>query len=138
MVDAGDCIFCANGGEAEADWCQVGWHDAWEPVLIEPNFTRNGGAHYSRKCFRYTCDVRHGPACTDANGGGTFTMVDMDRLRGSIEARDGQAVKYLLANHTQSTALNVERSAVQVMNCEGTVIAHFPVGQKLLDRVSAE
>lgn len=62
----------------------------------------------------------------------------MDRLRGSIEAKDVQAVRDLLANHTQSTALNVERSAVQVLNCEGAVIAHFPVGQKLLDWVSAE
>ena len=65
-------------------------------------------------------------------------MVDMDRLRGSIEQKNVQAVKDVLANHTLSTALNVERSAVQVMDCEGAVIAHFPVGQKLLDRVSAE
>ena len=65
-------------------------------------------------------------------------MVDMDQLRGSVETEDAQAVKSLLANHTESTALNVERSAVQVMDCEGTVIAHFPIGKKLLDRVSAE
>ncbi len=71
-------------------------------------------------------------------GGGTMTMVDIDQLRGSIKARDVRAVKNLLANHTHSTALNVERSAVQVLDCEGAVIAHFPVGQKLLDRVSAE
>ena len=91
------------------------------------------------QCFPGTCDTKHGPECTEnPDGGGMFTMVDMDRLRGSIEAKDVQAVKDLLADHTQSTALNVERSAVQVMNCEGTVIAHFPVGQKLLDRVSAE
>lgn len=135
VVDADDCIYCLNGGQDDADWCPVGWHDAWEPVDTDPNFTRNGGAHYTTFCYEDTCHVKHGPEC---NGGGTFAMVDMDRLRGSIEAKDVQAVKDLLANHTESTVLNAKRSAVQVMDCEGTVIAHFPVGQKLLDRVSAE
>lgn len=65
-------------------------------------------------------------------------MVDLDRLHGSIEAKDGQAVKDLLATYSQSTALNVERSALPAMDCTGTVIAHFPVDQKLLDQVSAE
>ena len=130
MVDAGDCIFCSTYG------CPGGEHDAWETFL--ENFTRNGGVHLDMECKSGTCWTMHGPACPDPDGGGTFAMVDMDRLRGSIEAKDVQAVKDLLADHTQSTALNVERSAVQVMNCEGAVIAHFPVGQKLLDRVSAE
>ena len=130
MVGA-DCIFCTN------HTCDPGYHEAWE-AFVWPNYSRNGGPHVSKRCFKGTCDSNHSPFCGFPDGGGTFAMVDMDRLRGSIEAKDVQAVKDLLANHTQSTALNVERSAVQVMNCAGAVIAHFPVGQKLLDRVSAE
>ena len=131
-----DCIAC----EPLPDYCPDGWHDAWETIPRLRNYTRNGGVHPigppEEQCFPGTCDEKHGPACSD--GGGMFAMVDMDRLRGSIEQKNVQAVKDVLANHTLSTALNVERSAVQVMDCEGAVIAHFPVGQKLLDRVSAE
>ncbi len=126
-----DCIFC---DEAE---CPGNMHDAYEPQIADANYTRNGGVHLDYECYPGTCDTLHGPKCS-LGGGGTMTMVDIDRLRGSIKAKDGRAVKNLLANHTQSTALNVERSAVQVLDCEGAVIAHFPVGQKLLDRVSAE
>ncbi|MDE2764440.1 MAG: hypothetical protein OXK74_16930 [Gemmatimonadota bacterium] len=125
-----DCIFCDDDED-----CPDGQHEAWEAHMF-PNFTRNGGVHISKPCFPGSCWTKHGPAC--GPGGGPLRMVDMDRLRGSIEAKDVHAVKDLLANHTQSAALNVERSAVQVMDCEGAVIAHFPVDQKFLDRVSAE
>ena len=142
MVDA-DCIYCSDR------ICEPGQHDAWDPPDEGEGqgegegdddylkYTRNGGVHVSKPCFPLSCAVKHGPRC-GRDGGGMFAMVDMDRLRGSIEAKDVEAVKDLLANYAQSTALNVERSAVQVMDCEGAVIAHFPVGQRFLDRVSAE
>lgn len=130
MVGA-DCIFCTD------ILCEGRQHRAWEPT-VWPNYSRNDGPHVSKPCFPGTCASEHSPYCGLPDGGGKFAMVDMERLRGSIEAKDAQSVKDLLANHTESTALNVERSAVQVMDCEGAVIAHFPVGQKLLDRVSAE
>ena len=128
MVGA-PCLFCTD------NTCPGNAHNAWDHEY--PNYTRRGGPHNSKPCFPGTCDSEHGPECF-RGGGGPFAMVDMDQLRGSIEAKDVQAVTNLLANHTESTALNVERSAVQVMDCQGAVIAHFPVGQKLLDRVSAE
>lgn len=144
MVDA-DCIFCSDR------ICPDGMHDAWDvdddgglpggtgsEGSAYGMFTRNGGSHpRDNRCFEGTCWRKHGPACR-ASAGGTFAIVDMDRLRGSIESRDVQGVKNLLANYTQSTVLNIERSAVQVINCEGAFIAHFPVDPKLLDRVSAE
>ena len=129
MSGASDCITCLDNFV-----CDDGEHQAWESLLHPSNWSRRDGPHISKPCFPGTCASKHGPPC----GGGAFAMVDMDQLRGSVETEDAQAVKSLLANHTESTALNVERSAVQVMDCEGTVIAHFPVGKKLLDRVSAE
>lgn len=133
MVDADDCIFCID---IHPD-CEAGEHQAWEAVAF-PNYTRNGGVHNSKPCFPGSCDTKHGPACPPREGGGHFAMVDMEQLRGSIKAKDARAVKDLLADYAHSTALNVERSAVQVINCQGAVIAHFPVGQKLLHQVSTQ
>ena len=148
MVDA-DCIYCSDR------ICEPGQHDAWDPPVEDEGegqgegqgedegdddylkYTRNGGVHLSQPCFPLSCAVKHGPSCGRGEEE-TFAMVDMDRLRGSIEAKDVQTVKDLLASHTQSTALHLERSAVQVIDCVGAVIAHFPVSQDLLDRVSAE
>ncbi len=128
----GDCLTCIDNYN-----CRDDEHQAWRPLLARPNWSWGKGPHVSKPCFPGSCKSEHSPAC-ELGRGGTFAMVDMDRLRGSIAAKDAHAVKDLLADHTESTALNVERSAVQVMDCEGTVIAHFPVGKKLLDRVSAE
>ncbi len=134
MVDVEDCIFCIDA----FPYCPDGEHRAWEAHAY-PNYTRNGGVHLSKPCFPGSCDTLHGPACPPPeDGGGNFAMVDMEQLRGSIKAKDVHAVKDLLADYAHSTALNVERSAVQVINCQGAVIAHFPVGQKLLHQVSAE
>lgn len=133
MVDFdGDCIVCGHLD------CPRRQHYAREPREGDrANWSRNGGAHYSKRCFGGRCQSMHWPRCS-YDDGSSIAMVDMDQLRGSIEAKDAQSVKDLLADHTESTALNVERSAVQVMDCDGTVIAHFPVGEKLLDQVSAE
>lgn len=130
-----DCVFC------DEDACPGGSHDAWEPTIADPNYTRNGGVHLDYECYPGTCSTMHGPRCggsPDPFDDPVIAMVDMDRLRGSIEANDVQAVKDLLASHTESTALNIERSAVEVTDCRGAVVAHFPVGRKFLDRVSAE
>lgn len=133
MVDSdGDCITC------DRQDCRRRYHNARNPTPEDPaNWSRNFGVHVSEPCFSGSCWQKHRPRCSSEDGL-TVAMVDMEQLRGSIEAKDVKDVKDLLANHTESTALNVERSAVQVMDCGGAVIAHFPVGQEFLDRVSAE
>lgn len=112
--------------------CTAGWHDAWDSP--ENNATRNGGAHLDYQCREYTCDVRHGPLC----GGGTeITFAEMERIRSSLTQGEAGQLYEVIERHPERTFLNVARSALQVLNCKGDVVAHFPMSERLLEAMAA-
>jgi hypothetical protein len=100
------------------------YHDAW---LMEPpyaNATRNGGPHNDGKCREGTCDTKHGPMCDLSV---EFASGDFEALRRGLVESDLQPVRALLAKHSNVLFVNVARSAVQVSDCEGNVVAHLPL-----------
>lgn len=124
-----DCVHC---DESE---CPFGEHDAWDVETFIPYWHRNGGAHPpSQPCFTGFCDAKHGPpGC-----GGGFLMADAEAFRSALLRDDVAGVRQLLAEFSEGATLNVERSAVQLVDCHGAVIAHMPVTERFLGAVSAE
>jgi hypothetical protein len=113
----GECdVRCSHPGDCPSDW-----HDAWDDE--DPNAMRNGGAHIDYQCRSGTCDVKHGPLC----GGDHFAATDLELLRGALAVNNVGRATSVLRTHGTQTLVNVERLAVQVVDCNGVVVAHLPV-----------
>lgn len=114
-------------------YCPSGKHDAWDTT---PNFyywTRNGGVHaYPQDCRDYSCGVRHGPYCPNPEAV-PMSGMDIENLRNAIQAEDGRRLAKILEKHSQELTLNVERSAVQLLDCNGAVVMHLPVAPAVLE-----
>ena len=121
--EAGDCVICHED-------CPEGWHLAAPAgtYSIPAVWTRNGGVHLNGECFTGSCATKHGPACTS---GSNLAAADVQALRKSILKRDPQAIRSLIAAHPKNMVHNGARSAVQLMNCSGQVIAHLPLSATL-------
>ncbi len=131
-LDDDDCVSCLKVNEEES--CPGDWHYAWDNTGSpeQDAWTRNGGAHLDGLCRWGTCDVRHGPLCTQ-----TFpSPVDSAALQFAVAADDAAGVVRALLDHSDQVLLNRARSAVQVLNCSKAVSLHAPLSSGMLARVS--
>ena len=61
----------------------------------------------------------------------------MERLRLALTEADVSRFKTAADQiGVDAVRLNVDRGAVQLVGCEGVVIAHFPISQQLLSQLS--
>ena len=116
-----DCVVCFEW------YCDSDWHDAFDWEEYGEEWQRNGGAHNSGPCWEGTCDTRHGPYGCTAKESTPLTDGDIEKLRAAVVASDTRQVSAILSAHPQRLALNVERSAVQLVSCDGSVGMHLPM-----------
>lgn len=112
------CVSCLEvvGGES----CPADWHYAWDGD-DEP-WTRNGGAHLDGLCRSGTCDTTHGPYCEL-----TVPAHELRALQTAAASHDVAVIANALAAYPMQIALNVTRSALQVLDCESAVALHAPL-----------
>ncbi len=110
------------------DCCPGNYHDAWEPDEVQPFAMRNGGSHPYQQCFSGSCDTKHGPFPCDPIMG----LETLESLRAAIAAANATNIDGLLAKHSKTILLNSSRLAIQVRNCNGDVVMHFPIERQLL------
>jgi len=114
-------------------YCDGGYHDAWE---THPNFyfwTRNGGVHTGvDDCRAGTCDTMHGPWCNPMEE----DRPDMDAIRKYSRDSDAQSIAAVVSRDPRVT-FNSDRSAVQVIDCKGSVVMHLPVRFQVARRVAS-
>ena len=91
--------------------------------------TREGGEHFD--CVPATCDFVH-PQCPDLD----LPAGELDVLEHAAIAGDRATVESILDEH-RSLTVNVERSALQQLDCGGQVVAHIPVPSALISDLSA-
>jgi hypothetical protein len=115
--------------------CLDGEHDAWDTTPAFYRWTRNGGAHSGGQCFEGTCDTKHGPEC-QLEGEGNVTNAEMEDLRRSILSSNKERVAAFLAAHPRRAHLNLDRAALQLLNCNGSVTLHMPIPGPLLQTLA--
>lgn len=105
-------IQCASGG---ATGCQSGYHKTWE----DPQEQDAAGEAHPLRCDPLTCSQDQSHACEVAG--------DLQVAAQAVEAADVTTLASLLESQGGYLLLNQPRSAVQVYNCAGSVVGHFPV-----------
>jgi hypothetical protein len=116
-----DNIYCVSGQNG----CNSNEHYAYTSTFG----TRQGIEHF--ECVsQFSCDSGH-PQC-DLN----LPAEELDVLEHSATAGDRAKVESIL-NEYPSLTVNVERSALQQLDCRGNVIAHIPVPLTLINGLSA-
>ena len=112
------CVICHED-------CPVGEHVAANGGYSLPlNWRRNGGAHNGFACLAGSCATKHGP---EGCSGGMLQRGDVESLERAVLAGSVSEVEGLIQRFPENIALNTERGAVQVRDCTGGLIAHFPV-----------
>jgi hypothetical protein len=122
--DGGPCVICHED-------CPVGEHIAANGGYTLPlTWQRNGGAHNGLVCLPGTCASRHGP---EGCGAAMLRLPEFRDLDDAVRmGREGE-VRQLATAYRSQIELNVSRSALQVRDCEGQLIAHLPLPQPMLD-----
>jgi hypothetical protein len=114
--DGGVCVICHED-------CPVGEHVAAHSGYTLPKvWQRNGGIHLGFACLPGTCEGNHGP-----EGCGTAGLQngDLEKLeRATLEGKADE-LRSLLETFPQNLAVNPERKAIQVRDCQGGLIAHL-------------
>ena len=110
------CVAGQNG-------CATGYHYAFEAFFG----TREGAEHFD--CIQLSCDDGH-PQC-DLN----LEAGELEVLEHAATAGDRAKVESILDEHPSLT-VNIERSAVQQLDCGGNVAAHIPVAPTLIGELS--
>jgi hypothetical protein len=100
--------------------------------LMKNRTRRNGGPHNDYQCRSGTCATKHGPACE----GGTLALADLRSLRAAVATNDVQRIIDMLSAHPSQVTVNHHRSAVQVADCTGDVVAHLPLEASVLKRLA--
>jgi hypothetical protein len=122
------CLICLDDCGSE-----TGWHYAFDDPFFPEEWFRNGGAHSSPDiCRSGTCDTTHGPyGCTETNGE-VITDETVERMRRALSEGDAHVAAGIIGRTPTRLKVNAERSAVQVLACQGSVVLHLPVSQRLL------
>jgi hypothetical protein len=118
-----DNMYCVQGDNG----CAADSHYAFETWMG----TRNGTAH--SHCVQATCDDRH-EQCVDAE---VPEAEELGVLEHAATAGDRAKVESILDEYSSLT-VNVDRSALQQVNCSGNVVAHIPVPSALITALAAE
>lgn len=132
-IAADDCVACEDGEDPiSSHGCFEGEHDAWDTFPEDEEWTRNGGAHIGEPyCRSGSCDVKHGPACIQVGSPSNETV---EQLRVAVQADDAQSIAGIVRAHSGSISVNVRRSAVQIVDCNGAVLWHLPVSEHVATR----
>jgi hypothetical protein len=85
------------------------------------------GPHYDFNCYEGTCDDEHEACTPEAEG--------LEQLRTALATADVVAAAAVIAEHEGTVAVNAARSAVQVSNCSGEVVAHLPISNAFARKV---
>jgi hypothetical protein len=101
--------------------CAGGEHYAWESSI--PHNT--GDPHNLTPCLTGTCGDYH-PWCRNPDDE-PLTSADMDLLREALASEDLAASVVRLSRAGTAAEINVQRSAVQLLDCRGLVVAHLPL-----------
>lgn len=120
VVQACNNVYCEMGGET----CDADEHHA--TVLFFG--TRNGDEHGS--CIQAACDVSH------AQCGVPLPTGELDVLEHAAVVGDRSTVESILDEYSSLT-VNIERSALQQLDCAGGVLTHIPVTSTLIGDLAA-
>lgn len=74
-----------------------------------------------------SCSEDHPPYCELA----LRTPDVLEQVRVAVKGDDLSGLRRVLAGVPEQVALNGDRQAVQVKRCNGTIIAHIPIGDRL-------
>lgn len=130
VVQEEECnTFCHRNECDQNEHVAVGVDDS------EANSQQNDGWHLTF-CATGSCAQKHGPLCGDT--GTQFAASDLGELTGALADLDTEGVRAVLAQHGSQVVVNVERSALQVVDCTGAVRAHLPVTPTLIAAVTAD
>lgn len=120
--ETGPCVICHED-------CPIGEHvaanDGFSAPLL-PIWHRNGGAHNGLQCLTGSCATKHGP---DTCGGAMLLERDLRELEEAAARDQTDRIEVLLRRYPVSLVHNVRRNAMQVFDCQGTVMAHIPLSQ---------
>ncbi|HSC07937.1 MAG TPA: hypothetical protein VLD59_14020 [Steroidobacteraceae bacterium] len=116
-------IQCGSGSGVN---CSSGWHKTWG----DP-YEHSGSGEPHSSCEEGLCYVEH-PCSPGMEGDNPETLsTHVSAVREAIRVGDTNALLALVDN-SQSIAINRERSAVQILDCQGSVFAHVPVNTDVL------
>lgn len=118
--DALPCVVQCGSGSGVG--CSQGWHTVWSSEVDQ---NASGEPHSECKCC--SCSTAHD--CSSIEGlneiqtaAGLVRAVSM-----AVEVGDSSGLVASLARTTRNVTINRDRSAVQVLDCSGAVLAHLPV-----------
>jgi hypothetical protein len=114
-------LYCVQGDNG----CAADEHYAYETWMG----TRNGEAHWP--CIQNSCHDAH-PPCIE----GLLPAEELEALEHAVIVADRTKVESILEEYSSLT-VNIERSALQQLDCGGNVVAHIPVPSTLIDALSA-
>lgn len=115
------CVWCHGD-------CETGMHNAGDGGMSLPEeWTRNGGAHLDGSCFSGTCSTKHGPSPCDEGGGTVIPEGASASLLKSLRTRDANSFRQLAAAYPNNVRINGDRSAIQILGCKQSIVAHFPI-----------
>ena len=133
-VGDGECdIFCQEGAPAN---CEEGDHDAYYLPYGQwhlYNASTGSGPHNDKECWPDLCEDEHSPVCYAF----AAASADLESLRASLARASVRDVRNMLAKHEAHYVVNTERSAIQILNCTGDAVAHFPIPGALTRDLSA-
>ena len=118
-IQACDGFYCINADNG----CTANEHYGY----TGSTGTRGGATHFD--CYSGTCDDHH-PQCIEV------PAAQLDALEQAAIAGDQAKVKSMLEEH-QTLTVNIERSALQLLDCGGNVVAHVPAPATLIRELSA-
>lgn len=75
--------------------------------------------------------------CGSWGGGGSLEQVDLAMIMASVRAQEVSAIAAVIGASPESFGVDLDRSAFQVYNCDGAVMAHVTVPSAVAGALSA-
>jgi hypothetical protein len=100
-----------------------------------------GGGFHNETCNSGTCDTIHGMCCCneeDSDFDMAAALDDVAALQEVLMAGDADGLAYLVNRGSEVIRVEAERSAIQVVNCSGDVVAHFPLSAEMFTAVAPQ
>lgn len=133
MAGESDCLLLC---EDEPNYCEEqGHHDAWSPQGSYADAKVGGGAHSAgNPCWLGACATKH-PECEASAASHGINSIRLAISHGNVDG----VLEATQIKGPGAAVIDVDRSAIQVLGCGSTIVAHFPVTRKFLrDVLEAE